>query len=133
MVCHLLILFLGIGRHLTHNNFLPIWLVFVIFPNVIFSLVKKIYSIELKNDTINLVFDKWFFKKHEESYRYDDLLFTYKEEIEGKSWGNRLRIYKKGNEKSVISTAGFVDGFGDDEIKKIIIELEKRGIEVKTK
>ncbi|MNL87519.1 hypothetical protein D3C87_2167110 [compost metagenome] len=61
------------------------------------------------------------------------MLFTYKGEYEGKSYSTLFRVYEKGNEKSIISIGGLVDGFYDNEIKEIIAELEKKGIEIKTK
>lgn len=109
-----------------------VWGVTVIIPNVLFSLTKNLNSMKFESDHIKLIFNKFFYKKHIESYKYDELLFTYKTECEGKSWGMRFRIYKKGSDKSIISISGVSDGWYEKEIETLIIELEKRGINVIT-
>lgn len=132
LVSHLFIIVLALSGELRYKDIFVVWLVTVIIPNVLLSLVKNLSSIEFKDDNIQLVFNKWFFKKHIESYKYDDLLFTYKTECESKAWDTVFRIYKKGNEKSIISVEGIINGWYENDIRKIIIELEKRGISVVT-
>ena len=50
-----------------------------------------------------------------------------------RDYGIMTSILKVKGDKSVISIGGLVDGFYDDQIKEIIQELNKKGIEVKTK
>lgn len=132
LISHIFLVFFALGGKLHLENILIVWILIVIIPNVIISLVKSLISIELQNDHIELIFAKWFFKRDVKSYRYEDLLLTYKQENEGKSWGIRFRIYKKGEEKSLFSVDE-IDGWYGENIKEIIQELNKRGIEVKTK
>jgi hypothetical protein len=129
-VSHLLMFFIGIGGNLTTTNFLPLWIITVVLPNLIIITLKSLRSIDVRDEYMILMFSKHF-KSYIESYKYDDLLFTYKEEIEGKSWGTRFRIYKKGSEKSITSVGGVVDGWPEEEIEKIITELKSKGIDVK--
>ncbi|SHG60137.1 hypothetical protein SAMN05443663_103275 [Flavobacterium defluvii] len=132
LISHIFLFFLILGNKLNLGKIFMVWILTVIIPNVIFSLIKSLSSIEFQNDHIQLIFNKWFFKKDIKSYRYEDLLFTYKQENEGKAWGTRFRIYKKGEEKSLFSVSE-LDGWYDENIEEIIQELNKIGIEVKTK
>ena len=132
LVSHIFIVFIALGGNLTYENIPVIWSVTVIIPNVILSVVKNLSSVEIESEYVKLIFKKCFYKKQIESYRYSDLLFTYKMEWESRSKGMYFRIYKKGNEKSIISIGGIIDGFSEDEIERIITELNKKGIDVKT-
>lgn len=133
LASHLVIVLLVIFGDLHCKDIFVVWAVTVIFPNIALSLITNLDSMEIGGDNIKLVFYTWLFIKRIESYRYEDLIFTYKKEFEAKSYSTLFRIYKKGNEKSLISIGGLVDGWYDENVKEIIQELNKRGIEVKTK
>lgn len=126
-VSHLLMFFIGIGGNLTRTNFLPIWVIFVVLPNFILFILKNLSSIEVREKDIVLIFSKYF-KTYIESYDHTDLKFTYKKEFEANSRGMRFKIFKKEDVKSIVNIGGLADGWPDNEIEKIIIELEKRGI-----
>jgi len=132
LISHIFLLFFALGGKLHLENIVIVWILTVIIPNVIISLVKSLSSIELQNDHIQLIFITWFSKKNVKLYRYEDVLFSYKDENEGKAWGKRFRIYKKGEEKSLFSVSD-LDGWYEENIKEVIEELNKRGVDVKTK
>jgi len=133
LALHFFLIILALLGKLKYENAFIIWIVTVVLPNLIFLALKNLISIDVNEDFIQLNFSVWFLKKHVEVYKYDNLIFTHKNEFEGKARDVKFRIYKKGSDKSVISIGGLVDGFYDDQIKEIIQELNKKGIEVKTK
>ncbi|MND87277.1 hypothetical protein D3C80_792720 [compost metagenome] len=133
LVSHFFIVILALSGTLVYEDIPFVWGITVFVPNLALSLVKNLSSVEIKEDHIDLTFEIYVYKKIIQSYKYDKLLFTYKGEYEGKSYSTLFRVYEKGNEKSIISIGGLVDGFYDNEIKEIIAELEKKGIEIKTK
>ncbi|MCC9073230.1 hypothetical protein LNQ49_16760 [Flavobacterium sp. F-65] len=131
LVSHLFILLIAIGGNLTCNNVLPIWSIFVVVPNLILTFFKNLRGIEIKDDCIILIFNKYFFKEHIEVYEYKDLKFTYGNEFEGaNSISLKFRIYKKDCNKSIISIGGIIDGWYKEQMDEIIEELEKKRIEV---
>lgn len=111
---------------------LPIFILYtviVIFPNFMSLFLKNLKAIEINENNICLIFNKYF-KEVKEVYEYKNLNFTYKMETGGKgsrSW--QFRIYKNGIDKSLFSTVGF-DGWTDDRITDIILELRNKGIMV---
>ena len=125
---HFFIIILGLLGKLQYENVFIMWILTVVLPNLIFLVLKNLSSINIHEDFIQLNFHVYIFKQQIEVYKYDDLIFTYKNEFEGKARDFKFRIYKKECEKSIISIGGLVDGFYDDEIKKMIIELNKKGI-----
>lgn len=132
LVCHFFILVLCILNELVFTDLVVIWIVTVVLPNLILSIVKNLKVIETRENCIKLVFNKWFLKNDVKIYKYDNLTFTYKSEFEGaNSRSMKFRIYIRGNEKSLISIGGVIDGWYEDEIKKIIAELKKNGVEMK--
>ncbi|MBE8725381.1 hypothetical protein [Flavobacterium hungaricum] len=131
LLSHILILFIAIGGNLTYTNFLPIWILFVMLPNLMLSFFKNLKTIETNHEEIKLVFNIYFFKRVSESYLYTDIRFTYKDEYEGSnSRGMKFRIYGKDSNKSIISLGGLIDGWSEEKITEIIMELQKKGIEV---
>lgn len=131
LVSHIFIIIFALWG-MDYEDIPVVWIVTVIIPNVLLSLVKNLTLIEIRSDDIQLVFNIWFSKKTVELYRFEDLTFTSKIECENKAWDTRFRIYKKGNEKSIISIGGVDEGYYEKEIEMIITELEKRGINVVT-
>lgn len=102
----------------------------MILSNFILLFTKNLKAIEIKNYNISLVFNKYF-KESIELYLLSDLKFTYKIETGSKgSMSAEFRIYKNGDDKSIVSIGGFIDGWTEDKIYEIIEELNKLGIEV---
>ncbi|MGE6356066.1 hypothetical protein ACQKCJ_19530 [Flavobacterium sp. NPDC079362] len=131
LVSHFLILLIAIGGNLTYANAIPLWCITIILPNLILSFLKNLKAINVKKEHIELIFNKYFFKEHTESYKYTDLKFTYKNEFEGaSSLSMKFRIYKKKDNKSIISIGGLLDGWYKKQINEMVEELEKKGIEV---
>lgn len=97
-------------------------------PNFILSFTKNIKVIEIFENNICLIFSKHF-KETREVYKFENINFTYKIETGGKgskSW--EFGIYEKGKEKSIASIGGQFDGWTDDKINSIIIELRNKGV-----
>jgi hypothetical protein len=112
-------------------SFLPtfiIWIITSLLPNFMLSFTKNLKTIEIGNKSSCLIFNKYF-KETQEVYKFENLNFTYK--IETGSKGSRsweFRIYKKGREKSIIRIGGMFDGWTEDKIADIIMELENNGV-----
>lgn len=125
LASHIFILLIAVGQNLTYTNILPIWFITVVFPNLILCSLKNLKAIEIKNNHIKLVFNKYFYKEETEFYEYTNLRFTYRNEYEASSLSMKFRIYKKNSNKSIISIGGILDGWDEKQIEGIIKELEK--------
>lgn len=124
LVSHLLIMLVLICGNLTYASSIMLWLLTVLFPNLILSFLKNLKSINIKKEHIELIFDKQFLKERTEKYEYSNLKFTYKNEFEGaSSLSMKFRIYKKDDNKSIISIGGLLDGWYEEQINDIVVEL----------
>ena len=92
------------------------------------SFTKNLKAIEIGENCVCLFFNKYF-KETREIYKFENLNFTYKVETGGKgSRSLQFRIYEKGREKSIASIGGMFDGWTEDRIADIIMELKSNGV-----
>jgi hypothetical protein len=105
-----------------------IWIITSFLPNFILSCTKNLKTIEIGEDSVCLIFIKYF-KETREVYKFENLNFIYKIETGGKgskSW--EFRIYETDRKKIIIRIGGMFDGWTEDRIADIIIELESNGV-----
>ena len=128
---HIITLIAFFNSKLNSIHILIIWFLTAIFPNFILSFTRNLKAIEVKEDSICLIFSKYF-KEVTEHYFYSNLKFTYKVEITGAKGARSLkfRIYTINNNKQVISIGGFLEGWTEDKISEIIEELNRIGIKI---
>lgn len=131
IVSHFFTIILLFQKNINFNGLVLVWFITVVLFNFVLSFTKNLKEIEIKEHSIRLVFNNHF-KEVTELYDYGNLKFTNKIEISGAKGakGREFRIYKKGNDKSVASIGGLIDGWSKDIIYEIIEELNKLGIEV---
>ena len=115
-------------KNISFLSIFIIWIVTSALPNFVLSFTKNLKAIEINKNNVCLVFSKYF-KEVKEIHEYENLNITYKVETGGKgsrSW--QFRIYKKGIEKSIVNIGGVFDGWTNDKIADIIIELKNNGV-----
>jgi len=107
-----------------------LWIGSAVLPNCLLWFNKNLKAIELGENSIYLIFSRQF-GQIDEQYEYETLKFTNKIETGPRGSKTReFRIYKIKDEKLIVHSLGFFDGWTDNKINDVIFELHKKGIDV---
>ena len=121
---HIFVIIALFDKDISFDNISVIWFSTVFLFNLIMSFGNSLKTVNFYENKLKLSF-KRFLHNYENTFNYEDLYFSYKKEAGARGVkSDEFRIYDIKKNK-IISIGGFIDGWSENKINKIISEFKK--------